>query len=167
MFNTSSTAQVKNEITYTGCVSVTLRTNNQKYKVKMYNTGTKHLLDVITRALAGYDISGMIPKYFDIQTFDEIKDEYVTALTNHIPFTGIVYGPAADAGDTDGRMLLNAVVTFEDKQVLPVLASPRMVILDEKKRPLAIIETQDINDLWSAITASTDAIIEWSLLFTN
>lgn len=163
---TDLNAKLSNSISYQGCVEVTLNTKGHKRPMLLHNSGTKHLFDTITRALAGYSINGAIPRYIDIQ-YQRTPDVFNSALTSLIPFVGIVYGDAAEAGDTEGRLLLNATVTSEDKQPIATLTQPRLVILDANARPLALIEGDQIKSLWDAITDATDAIIEWKLIFSN
>ena len=159
-------AQLNNTISYQGCVQVTLNTKGHKRPLLLLNSGTKHLFDTITRALAGYSINGATPRYIDVQ-YKQTPEMYASALTSLIPFVGIVYGEAAEAGENDGRLLLNATITNDDKQPVAIVNSPRLVILDASKRVLAQIEGEQIKTLWDAITASTDAIVEWKLIFSN
>jgi hypothetical protein len=160
-------ANISNEISYKGVVTVTLNTQGHKRPFQMYNTGTKHLFDTISRAIAGYDITGSTPRYIDIQ-YTVSPDVYETALSTRIPFTGIVYGEAAEANSNEGRVLLNATITAEDKQPLNSLSDARLVILDSNRNPLAIIggsSSARVQELWDAITNSTDAMVEWALIF--
>lgn len=161
-------ARLSNSISYKGVVTVTLSTSGHKRPFQMYNTGTKHLFDTLSRAIAGYPITGATPKYIDIQSAT-LPDVYETALSTRIPLTGIVYGEAAEASDNEGRVLLNATITKEDKQPVSTLNDGRLVILDGNRRPLAVIggtnNSSQIQALWEAITDSTDAIIEWTLIF--
>ena len=159
-------AKISNSISYQGCVEVTLNTKGRKRPMFLHNEGTKHLFDTISRALAGYSINGATPRYIDIQ-YLTIGDEYTSALTSLIPLVGTVYGEAAEAGEADGRLLVNATITCEDKQPLTTLNSPRLVILDANHRPLTLIKGDQIKALWEAITDATDAIIEWKLIFSN
>jgi len=159
-------AIIGNSISYRGNLSVTLNVKGHKYPFTFNNHGTKHLLDTITRALAGYSITGATPRYIDFQhTLD--GTQYQSVLKNLVPFTGIVYGEAADAEENEGRVLLNATLTYEDKQYITTLYSPRLVILDDEKRVLAEITEGDFQTLWNSITDATDALIEWKMIFTT
>ena len=164
---TGVNANFSNETTYKGVVNITLSTKGHKRPFQMYNTGTKHLFDTLSKAMAGYSVTGCTPRYIDIQ-YASIPDVYQTALSTRIPFTGIVYGEAAEAGENEGRVLLNATITSEDKQPINTLSDARLVILDGNKRPLAIVggsNSAQVQELWNAITDATDAIVEWSLIF--
>lgn len=162
------TANTHNTISYTGTVNITLNTKGHKSPLKLKNSGTKHLMDTIARALAGYSINGCTPRYVDIQ--QQLDGEpYETVLRSRVPFTGIVHGvPAgADVGSDCSKILMNATITYEDKQPIAVLNSTaRLVMLDSAMRPLATINS-DIPLLWEKITESTDAFIEWTLTFEN
>ena len=164
MDNLQSTAL--NNLQYQGTVSITLDVLGHSSKQYFFNAGTKHLFDTITKALAGYSITDCVPRYLDVQQ-QITTTEYASVLRTTIPFTGIVYGDAAEAPDDKGILLLNATITAEDKQPLKALRSPRIIITDTSKRPLAIIDDASIQTIWDSINESTDAIVEWRLQFSN
>lgn len=156
---------LQNSVSYSGSLNVYLSVKGHKAPFTLHNNGTKYLLDTITKALAGYDISGCTPKYIDFQ--HKPVDKYITVLTTAVPFTGIVYGEAAEAADNEGKLLLNATITNEDKQYnVNTLYNPRLVILDSNRLVLAeITGSTDLQLLWNSITASTDAIVDWEMIF--
>lgn len=155
-----------NNFQYKGTVSITLDVLGHKSKQYFFNAGTKHLFDTITKALAGYSIAECTPRFLDVQ-HQITSTEYASVLRTTIPFTGIVYGDAAEASDNDGVLLLNATITAEDKQPLRALHNPRIVMTDAFKRELAIIDEASIQAIWDSINQSTDAIVEWRLQFSN
>lgn len=150
---------------YSGAVSVTLSTKGHKKPLVLKNSGTSHLFDVISRALAGYSIKGLTPRFIDIQR-PVVVGAYESVLIAPVPVTGIVYGIAAHSDDGNGHLLMNATITFQDKQpLLNTTEDLRLVLLDSEQHSLAIIT--EVKSLWDSITESTDAYIEWSLTFKN
>ena len=166
MSNDMCASVCSNTLSYQGNVSITLRKDGHSYPFNFHNAGTKHLFDTITKSLAGYSVADSIPARVDVQ--QKLKsDQWATCLKNSVPFTGIVYGEAAEATSNDGKLLLNAVLTYEDKRPITTLSTPRIVVLDSKSRILAYIENEQLQQLWDQVTEDTEAIIMWTMIFKD
>ena len=156
---------------YTSDIDVSFNCKGSVFKLNFKNQGTLHLFDTITKALAGYDIKNSVPHSIDI--LQEVGGREQSCLSKKVPLTGIVYGDAADSGREVGTgvLKLNAFITFEDKQSLSSLNNPQLVVRDIQNNILCRIGgenyTTNLQALWSHITADTDAIIEWKLIFKN
>lgn len=158
---------IENKVSYQGNVSLSLKNKGEHIVYSIKNSGTKLLLDTITRALAGYSIENSIPKYIDIQVSYDGKSSYTSGLLKAIPLVGVVYGEPAGAEKNNGVLLLNATITYADKAPISAMTDARLVLLTEDMKVLASIEDDsgDITTMWESITSSTDAIVEWKLSF--
>lgn len=166
MSNSTCASLCSNQFAYEGKVSITLSRHGHKYPFSFHNEGTKFLFDSITKALAGYSVKDNLPSYIDIQ--EEVDDGvWGTCLKNAVPFTGVVYGDPAEATSSDGRLLLNALLTYDDKRPLLQIQKPRIVILDRRSNVLAFIRSDELKKLWEQITESTEALVEWTMIFKN
>ena len=156
-----------NAVSYRGNLSVTLNVKGHKYPFTFHNHGTTNLLKTIVKALSGYSITGCIPRFLDFQQLED--SVYKSVLSNPVPLTGIVYdySEGSDTTQAEGKLLLNAIITYNDKQHITTLNCPRIVILDSNKQELAIISEGELRQLWSLITESTHALIEWEMVFTT
>ncbi len=158
-------SNVSNTFSYNGSVNISLKTKGRIYPFSFHNTGTKLLLDTVTKALCGEDISDSRPTHLDIQHL--VAGKYVSALKSPVPLTGAVWGTAAQASPNEGVVLVNGVITEEDKEItVGTLTSPKLVITTDSGGILASIDSSNIQTMFSSITESTDALIEWRMIFT-
>lgn len=166
MNNTSSVSSTSTVLDYHGFLNVKLKHKGKVFPFTFVNNGTKFLFDTITKFLAGYEVSDCVPKYFDFQTKTS-SGEYVSCLQSTIRLTGAVYGDMAQASSSDGRVMYNAIVTYEDKSSRSALVSPRVVLKDSSNNVIAVIQNENLHEVWESIVKGTEAVIEWTMVFKN
>lgn len=174
MSNISSVATTTSNISYNGFLNVKLKHKGKVFPFMFVNSGTQFLFDTITKFLAGYTVYDCVPKYFDFQTKND-DNNYVTCLQSSVKLTGAVYGEAAGAQrsndneskSTEGRVMYNAIVTYEDKSSRTTLNSPRVVLKDSSNNIIAFIENQQLQSVWDSIVKGTEAVMEWTMVFKN
>ena len=72
---------MNSKFSYNGVVTIIKRTNNDIILGQSHNNGASKLFEAYSRALAGQDISNLIPGYIDIYNGDD------KITTNYIPIT--------------------------------------------------------------------------------
>lgn len=164
----SAQAEASNALNYKGEVRITLRRGDLSYSYDLENEGTKHLLDTITRALAGESIQGNTPKYLDILHGDYDISKQSSCLMSPILLSGITWGEAAEAATNEGRLLVNASVTHEDKKAIAKLSRPRLALKDASGKIIATISNHTaIQQMWESVDDGAEALVAWSLVFSN
>lgn len=156
-----------NTFSYRGEVTVSIKNKGVTFPSFMINQGTKHLLDTVTRALAGYSIKEFVPRYVDIVHGSPKLEDSPSCLVQPCLLSGVVYGAPAEATDSEGVLLLNSIITYEDKRNIATLDNPKIVLRDASSNILAYVESATVNDLWEKITDGSEALIEWKMIFTN
>ena len=173
MNNISGVATTSSNISYSGFLNVKLKHKGKVFPFMFVNSGTQFLFDTITKFLAGYTVYDCVPKYFDFQT--KVDNRYVTCLQSEVRLTGAVYGESAGATQSkdnesksaEGRVMYNAIVTYEDKSSRTTLNSPRVVLKDSSDNIIAFIENERLQSVWESIVKGTEAVIEWTMVFKN
>lgn len=157
-----------NYVGYSGKVKVSLSCNGSTREVLLTNSGTKTLWNTIAKALAGYNISNEVPKYFDM-----VDSNGTSLLINKILFRGTVWGEEVDNSTESTSVRLTATVTSTDK-LLSTLSGGRqcnlrMYSASGKNHMAQISDTQDgvLRELYNTINVGTNAIFEWTLTFSN
>lgn len=165
---------ISNSFTYEGKVDFKLQKNGKLYSIQTDNEGTKYLLDVISKALSGQDISKDIPKYIDFICIDNNGEEL--SLINHlVPITGAVWGALACENteidiNSNGCLLLSGNIEATNK--ISISENDynnefQLCLCSATKNKLAIIQNESLKNLYLSLTEGTDAIIEWRMVFTN
>lgn len=173
MSNISSVSTTNSKIGYSGFLNIKLKHKGKEFPFLFVNSGTQFLFDTITKFLAGYTVYDCVPKYFDLQT--KVDNQYITCLQSQIRLTGAVYGDAAEAKRSslnesktaEGRVMYNAIVTYEDKSSRTTLNSPRVVLKDASNNIIAFIESSELQTVWDSIVRGTEAVMEWTMVFKN
>lgn len=147
--------KASNNISYQGNVNITHKINGRKITNNYKNNGTLSLFNLITKALAGYDISQNIPKLL------RIVDSNGTIGSKYCPLTGIIYG-----NNTDTSYLSCTCVLTKDDIINKSLSSPQLTLADYSGNTLAYIDiSQDTFRTISTDGLETDII--WELQFGN
>ena len=145
---------------YNGEVSYRHIVNGKIVENKKKNSGLPGLFEILTRALAGYDISSEIPI-----TIDLVKDTYSgnSLLTRTVYLTSTRY---YKNDDTEGSWstYYTAALLPEDL-VADASGNTYFLVLKSKTKSLAYIMIE--NTLVNDIKAGAQLVIEWRLYFSN
>lgn len=164
-------AEAGNSFTYTGEVTFKFVRNGKTYGTTTHNAGSQLLLDTITKALIGIDISKDLPKFLNFKGYKSDGKE-LELISRPIPFTGISYGEVAKVGmsnSSGGALLLNAAIVPEERgsAFAESIVKYRLCIQTADKRDLAYIEDRVLKDIYVALIAGSEVIIEWRMIFEN
>ena len=161
--------QIKDNISYNGNIKVTINDRGHKSELKFHNSGTKLLFDTITKALAGYSIEGETPQYIDIK-YSQDNVTFTSALYSPVIITGKIFGDPAGAGrNTDfGIVQMNAEIDHSVKIDGIEAEYWQLQLLNSSTGILAIVDnSNDVKEIYNAITGNHEVIIEWALQFSN
>lgn len=170
---------ITNHISYRGIVNMKSTIDKQIVSTSMFNSGTKDLMNLLTKALAGYDISKQVPKFINIGYANtQPQGTYSFILNRNIPLTGIVWGEAVDTqniiqlDDSASSLMLSCTITSQDKTISSFNGSKLFLLLlsNDGKTVLAKIEdTVDnvIRDTYNKLTVGTDLIVDWYMIFNS
>lgn len=170
---------ITNHISYKGIVNMKSSIDKQIISTSMFNSGTKDLMNLLTKALAGYDISKQVPKFINIGYANtQSPGTYSFILNRNIPLTGIVWGEAVNTqniiqlDDSASSLLLSCTITSQDKTISSHDGSKLSLLLlsNDGKTVLAKIEdTSDnvIRDTYNKLTVGTDLIVDWYMIFNS
>lgn len=168
-------------VNYSGIATLSL---DGEVVATIKNRGTRELGVLITKALAGYNISTEVPKFFNIQINETTDSDgnpvWVNLLNRNLPFTGITYTVADELTKTNyigdlslkciGDLSLNCIIMSTDKLTPSVSenAKLRLCILNSLGTILAeIIEDNTLTKLFNDIVEGTDCIVNWDMSFYN
>lgn len=171
---------ITNHISYKGIVNMKSIIDKQIVSTCMFNSGTKDLMNLLTKALAGYDISKQVPKFINIGYGDtQPQGTYSFLLNRNIPLTGIVWGEAVDTSnipqwnDSASSLMLSCTITSQDKTISSYNGVSKLFLLllsNDGKTVLAKIEdTNDniIRDTYNKLTVGTDLMVDWYMIFNS
>lgn len=172
---------ITNHISYKGIVNIRSIIDKQIVSTSMFNSGTKDLMNLLTKALAGYDISKQVPKFINIGYANtQPQGTYSFILNRNIPLTGIVWGeavdtqniPQLDLDDSASSLMLSCTITSQDKTISSFNGSKLFLLLlsNDGKTVLAKIEDTDdnvIKDTYNRLTVGTDLIVDWYMIFNS
>lgn len=170
---------ITNHISYKGIVNIKSTIDKQVVSTSMFNSGTKDLMNLLTKALAGYDISKQVPKFINIGYANtQPQGTYSFILNRNIPLTGIVWGEAVDTqniiqlDDSASSLMLSCTITSQDKTVSLFDGSKLFLLLlsNDGKTVLARIEDTDdnvIRDTYNKLIVGTDLIVDWYMIFNS
>ena len=63
--------------------------------------------------------------------------------------------------------MYNAIVHYEDSSSRSALVSPRVVLKDSSNNVIAVIQNENLHEVWESIVKGTEAVIEWTMVFKN
>lgn len=139
------------------------------------NRGTRQLGLVISKALAGYNVSNDVPKFFGVQ-INEKGEKWVDLLNKKLPFTGITYDPiSTDTSSVDyciGKLNLSTIILSTDK-LQPSVSENAILRLcvysndTSENGLLAEVTNQNLIKVYNDIVEGTDCIINWDMSFFN
>lgn len=170
---------ITNHISYKGIVNMKSTINKQIVSTNMFNSGTKDLMNLLTKALAGYDISKQVPKFINIGYANEQpQGTYSFILSRNVPLTGIVWGEAVDTqniiqlDDSASSLMLSCTITSQDKTISSFSGRKLFLLLlsNDGKTVLAKIEDTNDNklrDAYNKLTVGTDLIVDWYMIFNS
>lgn len=170
---------IANHISYKGIVNMKSTIDKQIVSTSMLNSGTKDLMNLLTKALAGYDISKQVPKFINIgYANNQPQDTYTFILSRDVPLTGIVWGEAVDTQNiiqldaSASSLMLSCTITSQDKTISSFSGGKLFLLLlsNDGETVLAKIEDTDdnvIRDTYNKITVGTDLIIDWYMIFNS
>lgn len=170
---------ITNHISYKGIVNMRSTIDKQIISTSIFNSGTKDLMNLLTKALAGYDISKQVPKFINIGYANtQPQGTYSFILNRNIPLTGIVWGEAVNTqnviqlDDSASSLMLSCTITSQDKTISSFNSSKLFLLLlsNDGKTVLAKIEDTDdnvIRDTYNKLTVGTDLIVDWYMIFNS
>lgn len=175
--------------TYSGKMTATLSSGST---LTLKNRGTKELGRVITKALAGYDIGDEIPRYFNIESYNNEGETLQTLLNRNLPFTGVTYTDEITETERDiiGQLDLNCIIMSQHKVTTNISDKVRFCMYNSKNVKLAEVSTNlnnsdtltgnykdgeeissDTTDalcrVYNEIVDGTDCLIHWTMTFMN
>jgi hypothetical protein len=153
-------------IGYEGEVFIKHRRGNKEFVVKGHNNGLSPLFRCVAKAMAGYDTSGERMMWVDLRHAPQGSETFVTCLNNEVPITQLIF-----MQDGYGRWITRITAAIsEDSLISPISADStdvyRLYVMSNTRVDYAFFEVKDITAL-AAIQGTTQALIEWNLLFYN
>ena len=150
-------------IGYIGSVNLSINVNGKTLVINKKNKGLPELFRLITKALAGNDISKDKPSYIDLR-FLNGYGEWESCLTRKQSISQLSYNLS------DGSWVTRAssTIPYSSLTTTPVSdieTESFRVYLMNKNTELAYIDV-DPNDVYK-ITPGTQALVEWVLKLVN
>lgn len=145
---------------YNGEVSYKYIVNGKIVEDRKKNSGLPGLFEILTRALAGYDISSEVPIMLDL-----VKDSYSgnSLLTRTVYLTSTRYYRNDDS-DESWSTYYTAALLPEDLSA-DVSGDAYFLVLKSMTKSLAYIQIE--NSLVDDIKSGAQLVIEWRLYFSN
>ena len=170
-----SSSSVTNKVSYAGTVTAKLVNKNNQVLFKAKNAGLKPLWNAIAKALAGYDVSRDIPKWFSITQLIGARHE---PACRRVPFVGTVWGEAVGGEGIDNEnstsVLYTAVLTKADLLYRSLTSNEiKLNMFNANGEALAEIlliedvDTADIKTVFSNVSPGVDAVVEWRMQISN
>lgn len=155
---------IETDIKYSGDVKLSLSINGKTIQINKHNNGLPDLFRLISKSLAGYDISNEKPSYVDLRYMNS-SGEWESCLSNKQSIAQLSYSLY------NGSWITRAASTipYASLIITPISSLgdnvPFRLFLMNKKTDLAYI---DINcaDVYK-ITPGTQALVEWILKIFN
>ena len=152
------------DVGYSGEVRIYLKSNDNMKEVYVHNEGKKALWNLLARAVAGYDVKNLLPRYLDLVN----ETSGLSMLYKRIPFTGIIWGDSVEKDETGTSTLFNATLTSEYKTKSISNSKIELRMLNSNNDVLASVSGgTGILDVYNSVVPGVDAVIEWKLTFKN
>lgn len=150
-------------VSYYGEVKISLNTPKGKKEIYKHNDGQKPLWNLLAKAIAGYDVKDLLPKYLDI-----VDSTGTSLLFKRLLFTGVVWGDAVETSDDSTSALFYSTLMNEYKSRRVYNGSLTLQMLDSNGNVLASVKSDsELGDAYSSVTNGVNATIEWKMVFSN
>ena len=149
---------------YSGNVKLNLKINGKNIQINKHNNGLPDLFRLISKALAGYDISNEKPSYIDLRYMNQ-SGEWESCLSNKQSISQLSYNLSNGSWITKAA----STIPYAALIVTPISSLgenvPFRIFLMNKRTDLAYIDV-DSSDVYK-ITPGTQALVEWVLKIFN
>lgn len=155
------------DLCYTGLVDLSITINGKKININNKNNGLPNLFRLISKALAGFDISKEKLSYIDLRySLKENEGTYISCLTNIQSLSQLSFNL------DNGSWVTRATSTIPYSS----LAFPRLDLLDNDVNDYRIYlmtKNYDVafitidKEVIYKILPGTQALIEWVLKISN
>lgn len=155
------------DFSYKGTVKIQIK--SKKHNLSPYyfsNNGKKAFFDTITRALCGENVVDELPYYLDVYTYDSNGNVIGSLLRHPLTFSGTVWGAPAGATSDNGCVLYKTLITKDDLGYINAANNTEIVLLSRTKEILCGVTDNELKWM-SEITDSADALVLWTLQFSN
>ena len=168
---------ILNNVNYKGKVHISLRKKGKVFNRTSCNAGTKTLMSLITKALAGYNIQSSVPKYLDLlfQTTVNGVTEYKSILHEKVPLTGIIYDYSPTSiisNEIESNLYLEGIITHDNNVISAEVNVEtfkfKLVLKNKNNDILAEVEDDEaLRAMVSGLQSGMDGLIDWTMNFSN
>lgn len=155
---------IETKIKYSGLVNLNLKINNKIININKNNSGLPDLFRLISKALAGYDVSDEKPSYIDLRYMNS-SGEWESCLSKKQSISQLSYNLNNGSWITKA----SSTIPYSSLIITPISSLgenvPFRIFLMNKRNDLAFIDI-DSTDVYK-ITPGTQALVEWVLKIFN
>lgn len=164
---------MNSNLSYKGVVTLATKLGDKTIEKKVYNNGTNLLFELYARALAGQQVSLLIPSYIDVGGVRDIDgvDIYESHTKESLPVivTYLDKVRADEGGYSYGVPFTRVEAILTRNMFNEYLGDNTKVIrlMSSDNRELALVNVEDLGNTIKTLIAGTQMIVVWDLYVTN